>query len=291
MHANDRAVVQLQAPQLEQVAESSGFQSAQRITAENQIRQDVQPGERGRRYRRQVVPGQIQVQQVRQSVERVVSDVPDDVVRQIQRDQRGQRRQRVSVQLLDEIVGQVDVLQTRGQCQILGRYLEQKVTVQDQRAYFVQILQQSLRQAGDGIVAQIQHLQLAGGFERLLVHVGDVVAGQVQLLQRVEALQRVLGQRFHGVAAHVQRDQVLLEDEVVRAERVNRVRREIEGLQVTVEAERQVNVADAVVGQVQVSDLRVQLDRDDLEARVSARRVQALVVAAALRRAKTVRHH
>lgn len=157
----------------------------------------------------------------------------------------------------------------------------------------MQILQQPLGQTGDRVVAKIQRLQLARRFKRLLVHVRYIVAREVQLPQRGQPLQRVLGQVSYRVPAHVQRGQILLEDEIVRAQCVDRVRRQIEGLQVAVEAERQVDIGHAIVGQIQVSDLRVQLDRDDLEASVSAGGAQALVVAAALSRAKAARltHH
>ena len=157
----------------------------------------------------------------------------------------------------------------------------------------MQVLQQSVGQTGDGVVAQVQRFQLARRFKRLLVHVGYIVPGEVQLSQRGQPLQRVLGQVSYRVPAHVQRGQILLEDEVVGAEGVDRVRRQIEGLQVAVEAERQVDIGHAVVGQIQVGDLRVQLDRDHLEAGVSARGAQALVVATALGRAQAARlpHH
>ena len=91
VHADDGAVVQLEAPQLVQVAETGRVQHGQRVAAEYQVGEHVEPGKGGRGHGSEVVPGQIEAKEVGQSVESVVADVPDDVVGQIQRDQGGQR--------------------------------------------------------------------------------------------------------------------------------------------------------------------------------------------------------
>lgn len=200
-----------------------------------------------------------------------------------------ERRQRVPAELLDEVVREVEPLEAGGQGEVRGRDLEEGVAVEDEAAYPVEVAQEARGQAREGVAAEVEPLELGGVAEGLLVHVGDVVGGEVEALEAGEPVEGRLGEGAQGVAAEVEGEQPLLEPEVVGAEGVDEVGGEVEGLEAGVEVEGHVEPANPVAGEVELADLRVQLDGDDVEAAVGAAAAQRLVVAAAPGRAEAGR--
>lgn len=297
---------QTEAAQLEEAVEGDGVEAAEGVAAEVQRLQTRERRQRRRRHRRQVVVGEVQAGEWRQSVHGGAVQTSQQVPAQTQVPEASLRRKRVRLQRLQQVPVQPQLLRTRRRrsATVCGGGWSDAAEAHLQR---VQMSQSGRRDVQQQVVAEVQQSQVHNLPEGVVVDAVDAVAGEVEVRQSrqvrqdaapetseavaaqvqdpegAQSAEGVSGQRRDAVPADVELHEARLQLEVALRQRRNAVVGQGEASQRRVEAQRRADVVDAVAAQVHGHQRGVQLDRDYLQRRPFAQRLQTLVVALAAR--------
>lgn len=98
------------------------------------------------------------------------------------------------------------------------------------------------------------------------------VVVQFEYLQLLQTFEGVLEQASENVFAQVENFELFLGFEILGPERVQPVMGDVQHLQLAVEPQSKVHIGNCVGAEIDVSHVRIKLDRNDLEGCVDTRR-------------------